>query len=174
MNISYHYYTVKTLAVKAGFDDGDAQVIAYYSQMVDDFVLSHRVIMKETPPSFFCGKRDGGKAGGRYVGISALSHGNQLFKDGFPRVSETYAGAVSLHTVKKAAGYRAQSGFYKAGLPLCQRGRAQQYADSQNCARCGVAGETGENGEKPDAARHCLTYFCGYLCTLPFFRFSWV
>lgn len=53
MNISYHYYTVKTLAVKAGFDDGDAQVIAYYSQMVDDFVLSHRVIMKETPPSFF-------------------------------------------------------------------------------------------------------------------------
>lgn len=53
MNISYHYYTVKTLAVKAGFDEEEAQVIAYYSQMVDDFVLSHRVIMKETPPSFF-------------------------------------------------------------------------------------------------------------------------
>lgn len=53
MNISYHYYTIKVLAVKAGFDEEEAQVIAYYSQMVDDFVLSHRLVVGETPPSFF-------------------------------------------------------------------------------------------------------------------------
>lgn len=53
MNISYHYYTMKVLAAKAGFDEEEAQVIAYYSQMVDDFVLSHRLVVGETPPSFF-------------------------------------------------------------------------------------------------------------------------
>ncbi|HBA70348.1 MAG TPA: hypothetical protein DCZ40_13470 [Lachnospiraceae bacterium] len=53
MNISYHYYTIKTLASKAGFVEEEAQLIAHYSQMVDDFLLSNRVIIKETPPSFF-------------------------------------------------------------------------------------------------------------------------
>lgn len=53
MNISYHYYTIKVLAVKAGFREEEAQTVAYYSQMVDDFVLSHRVVVGETPPSFF-------------------------------------------------------------------------------------------------------------------------
>lgn len=53
MNISYHYYTIKVLAVRAGFREEEAQVIAYYSQMVDDFVLSHQIIVGETPPAFF-------------------------------------------------------------------------------------------------------------------------
>ena len=53
MNICYHYYTIKTLAVKAGFSDKEAQQIAYYSQMVDDFHLSNMVIVKEQPPDFF-------------------------------------------------------------------------------------------------------------------------
>lgn len=53
MNICYHYYTIKTLAVKAGFSDEEAQQIAYYSQMVDDFHLSNMVIIKEQPPEFF-------------------------------------------------------------------------------------------------------------------------
>lgn len=53
MNISYHYYTIKTLAIKAGFPDREAQQIAYYSQMVDDFQLSNPVILKEQPPDFF-------------------------------------------------------------------------------------------------------------------------
>lgn len=53
MNICYHYYTVKTLAVKAGFSDEEAQRIAYYSQMVDDFHLSNQVLLKEPPPEFF-------------------------------------------------------------------------------------------------------------------------
>ena len=53
MNICYHYYTIKTLAVKAGFTENEAQQIAYYSQMVDDFHLSNPVILKEQPPDFF-------------------------------------------------------------------------------------------------------------------------
>ncbi len=53
MNISYHYFTVKVLAVRAGFREEEAQIIAYYSQMVDDFVLSHRIIVGEMPPDFF-------------------------------------------------------------------------------------------------------------------------
>lgn len=53
MNICYHYYTIKTLAVKAGFSNEEAQQIAYYSQMVDDFHLSNMVIVKEKPPVFF-------------------------------------------------------------------------------------------------------------------------
>ena len=53
MNICYHYYTIKTLAVKAGFSDEEAQQIAYYSQMVDDFHLSNVVIVTEQPPEFF-------------------------------------------------------------------------------------------------------------------------
>ena len=39
MNIGYHYYTIKTLAVKAGFSNEEAQTIASYSQAVDDYVL---------------------------------------------------------------------------------------------------------------------------------------
>lgn len=53
MNICYHYYTIKTLAVKSGFSEEDAQTIAHYSQMVDDFIFSSRVIINETPPDFF-------------------------------------------------------------------------------------------------------------------------
>lgn len=53
MNICYHYYTIKTLAIKAGFPEEEAQRIAYYSQMVDDFHLSNLVILKEQPPAFF-------------------------------------------------------------------------------------------------------------------------
>ena len=53
MNISYHYYTIKTLAVKAGFSESEAQQIAYYSQMVDDFHLSNPVFFDKQPPDFF-------------------------------------------------------------------------------------------------------------------------
>lgn len=37
MDIAFHYFTIKTLAVLAGFSDDDAQVIAVNSQLVDDF-----------------------------------------------------------------------------------------------------------------------------------------
>jgi hypothetical protein len=39
MNINFHYFAVKVLAVKAGFNTDDAQTIAKYSQFVDDFIL---------------------------------------------------------------------------------------------------------------------------------------
>ena len=37
MDIAFHYFAVKALAVSAGFSEKDAQFIAEYSQMVDDF-----------------------------------------------------------------------------------------------------------------------------------------
>ncbi|MCL2362144.1 MAG: hypothetical protein FWC73_10065 [Defluviitaleaceae bacterium] len=37
MNINFHYFTVKTLARAAGFDEPEAQQIAQYSQFVDDY-----------------------------------------------------------------------------------------------------------------------------------------
>jgi hypothetical protein len=37
MDIAFHYFAVKYLAMTAGFNDDDAQTIAEYSQMVDDF-----------------------------------------------------------------------------------------------------------------------------------------
>lgn len=37
MDISFHYFAVKTVALEAGFDDADAQVIAQYSQYIDDY-----------------------------------------------------------------------------------------------------------------------------------------
>jgi hypothetical protein len=53
MNINYHYYTVKTLAVLAGFEEDEAEVVAHFSQLIDDFILSHLIIIQETPPQFF-------------------------------------------------------------------------------------------------------------------------
>lgn len=37
MDISFHYFAVKTLALEAGFSDPDAQIIAQYSQYIDDY-----------------------------------------------------------------------------------------------------------------------------------------
>ena len=53
MNINYHYYTIKTLAHHAGFDDEKAQLIAHFSQRVDDYIMFSPFIVKEKPPNFF-------------------------------------------------------------------------------------------------------------------------
>lgn len=37
MDISFHYFAVKSAAHMAGFDDADAQTIAQYSQYIDDY-----------------------------------------------------------------------------------------------------------------------------------------
>lgn len=37
MDIAFHYFAIKTLAVMAGFTDDEAQIIAVNSQLVDDF-----------------------------------------------------------------------------------------------------------------------------------------
>lgn len=46
MDIAFHYFAVKALAVNAGFNEDDAQLIAEYSQMVDDF--------NEGEPKWWC------------------------------------------------------------------------------------------------------------------------
>lgn len=53
MNINYHYYTIKTLAHHAGFNDDDAQYIAYFSQQIDDFIMNSPFIVEKEPPEFF-------------------------------------------------------------------------------------------------------------------------
>ena len=37
MDINFHYFAVKAVAVKSGFPEEEAQLIAFYSQFVDDF-----------------------------------------------------------------------------------------------------------------------------------------
>lgn len=39
MDINFHYHTVKTIARMAGFNEDDAQLIAAYSQFVDDYTV---------------------------------------------------------------------------------------------------------------------------------------
>ena len=39
MDINFHYYTVKALAVYAGFSEEYSQLIAEYSQFTDDYSL---------------------------------------------------------------------------------------------------------------------------------------
>lgn len=42
MNIEFHYYTVYLLALRAGFQDSDAETIACSSQFVDHNIISYR------------------------------------------------------------------------------------------------------------------------------------
>ena len=49
MDINFHYYTVKTLAVKAGYTDDEAQTIANYSQFVDDFTNYKYMLLSSVP-----------------------------------------------------------------------------------------------------------------------------
>ena len=53
MKANYHYYTVKTLAHYAGFDEETAQFIAYFSQFIDEFILSQPFVVEDKPPGFF-------------------------------------------------------------------------------------------------------------------------
>jgi hypothetical protein len=53
MNKNYHYFVVKTLAVYAGFGEDDAQLVAHFSQQIDDFILGGRVLLTQKPPAFF-------------------------------------------------------------------------------------------------------------------------
>lgn len=49
MNINFHYFCIKTLAVTAGFAPNDAQTLATYSQFVDDFDKSYPMLFKSLP-----------------------------------------------------------------------------------------------------------------------------
>lgn len=52
MDINFHYFAVKTIASKAGFSADDAQVIAAYSQFVDDFTMINDCCFKSAVPAF--------------------------------------------------------------------------------------------------------------------------
>lgn len=52
MNINFHYYLVKALAIEAGLTEGEAQILALTSQMVDDVT-----------PDFFRGEQFATKKG---------------------------------------------------------------------------------------------------------------
>ena len=43
MNIEFHYYLTKYLALEAGFDDSEAEIIAYSSQYVDDNSTQYKI-----------------------------------------------------------------------------------------------------------------------------------
>lgn len=49
MDINFHYFAVRTIAEQAGFDADDAQLIAAYSQFVDDFTEWQNYWFKTVP-----------------------------------------------------------------------------------------------------------------------------
>lgn len=52
MNINFHYFVVKTLCSAAGFEEPQAQTIAYYSQQVDDFSMHVPICVDTEPPAY--------------------------------------------------------------------------------------------------------------------------
>ncbi|MCL1872610.1 MAG: hypothetical protein FWF85_00650 [Clostridiales bacterium] len=53
MQATYHYYTVKTLASYAGFDSEAAQLIAYFSNYIDCYIMNKPFVIDRKPPDFF-------------------------------------------------------------------------------------------------------------------------
>ena len=51
MKKDFHYSIIKILAVKAGFDPEEAQIIAHASQYVDD-ATNHKAVRVKNPPDF--------------------------------------------------------------------------------------------------------------------------
>ncbi|MDR0933863.1 MAG: hypothetical protein LBM56_02070, partial [Burkholderiaceae bacterium] len=49
MDINFHYFAIKSLAVYAGFSPEDAQTVAEYSQFVDDYNRTGTVQFEEIP-----------------------------------------------------------------------------------------------------------------------------
>ena len=49
MNINFHYFAIKVLAIKAGFKEDDAQKIAFYSQAVDDYDIYTPILVENIP-----------------------------------------------------------------------------------------------------------------------------
>ena len=47
MDVEFHYYITYVLALKAGFEKGDAHIIAYSSQYTDDNTIVYKVKLKD-------------------------------------------------------------------------------------------------------------------------------
>jgi hypothetical protein len=57
MDINFHYFVVRTLAHHAGFEEADAQTIAWYSQQVDNFTKHMPLYVTKEPPAYFMQNR---------------------------------------------------------------------------------------------------------------------
>jgi len=79
MNINFHYFAVKTIAVAAGFDDAQAQQIAKYSQFVDDY-SAHTIMACSNIPE-------------AVVSSSVLDLYSPSLRGNFRPVSTGFAGA---------------------------------------------------------------------------------
>lgn len=53
MNIEFHYYITKILALEAGFEQDEAEIIAYSSQYVDDNKVSFKIMIDEDEEEVF-------------------------------------------------------------------------------------------------------------------------
>jgi len=54
MDINFHYYLIKSLALTAGFDNEQSEKVATFSQMVDDFEFQKtNMNVLKRPPQFF-------------------------------------------------------------------------------------------------------------------------
>mgnify|MGYP000246603227 FL=1 len=71
MDITFHYFAVKTLALEAGFPGAEAQRLAAFSQFVDDF---------DRRGSLYCGNVP------RYI---RLSRDHDLYSPGAVRLRAT-------------------------------------------------------------------------------------
>ena len=62
MEINYHYFAVKVLAMKAGFCEMDAQRIAFYSQAISDFNTNKPILLNKIPSyALHLAKKESGK-----------------------------------------------------------------------------------------------------------------
>lgn len=52
MDINFHYFAVKTIATYAGFAPADAQIIAAYSQFIDDFTMMNNIYFYYGVPDY--------------------------------------------------------------------------------------------------------------------------
>jgi hypothetical protein len=64
MDINFHYFAVKAIALSVGFEESKAQTIAEFSQFIDDFDLYADMALEEVPED---ARRFAAKKGGWYA-----------------------------------------------------------------------------------------------------------
>ena len=76
MDVSFHYYAIKAVAIICGFESNNADIIATYSQFVDDYKSEdcHTLILqeKEVPDYFRILLGEGGRYRGVQTGFSKM------------------------------------------------------------------------------------------------------
>ena len=85
MDINFHYFAVKTIALFAGFTNDDAQIIAAYSQFVDDYDVWRNYSFEEVPDYAMSLVKK--KSGNRYIFYSVTT--------GFTSLTDTARLSIS-------------------------------------------------------------------------------